>query len=73
MFRTRNAMDDKTLLTCLAVACPMGGNPEDCHMYALRQKSLGERVVYIDSLTPQERAEDLERHWACLARKLYAS
>ena len=50
--------------------CPLGGNPEDCPLHEVRQRSLEDRLTWLESKTDKEVLELYTYHINCLERKL---
>ena len=50
--------------------CPLGGNPEDCPLHAVRTWPMEERLDWLESKTDEEVVELYVRHTDCLEHKL---
>lgn len=60
----------KAYVMGLAVACPVNqGNPSDCVLHPLRDKSLKERFVWVDTLSRDELLTLANHHCSCMAQK----
>lgn len=57
----------RAMLHGLLVECPLGGNPADCQVYAIRKQSMRERVAWLKSLSDEECRAMYARHRSCLA------
>lgn len=50
--------------------CPVGENPEDCPLYAVRQWPLEKRVAWLESKSDDDVLELYNYHTNCLEQKL---
>ena len=64
-----NLTDQRTLLTGLLFECPLGGNPTDCQLCAIRQRPVSERLQYLRDLSDAEAERTYESHVCCLRQK----
>lgn len=49
--------------------CPLGGNPSDCPLCEIRQMSLSDRIIWLDSKSDEEVTALYGYHVRCLAAK----
>ncbi len=50
--------------------CPLGGNPKDCPLHALRLRPVNERIKWLEAKTDEEVVALYNQHNACLECKL---
>jgi hypothetical protein len=62
----------RSKLVSLVIECQMGGNPDDCPLYAKRSLSFAERVEWIKSLPDADIHDIYAAHRACLESKVKA-
>ncbi len=61
----------RSMLYGLLLACPLGGNPEDCQGHDLRELPLAERISWLESRSDAERKALYLQHLECLECKLH--
>jgi len=60
----------RSMLYGLLLACPLGGNPEDCQGHDLRLLPLSERITWLEERSNAELKSLYLQHLQCLERKL---
>lgn len=60
----------RSMLYGLLLACPLGGNPEDCQGYDLRRLPLLERLAWLEGHSDAELKSIYLQHLQCLECKL---
>ncbi len=49
--------------------CSLGGNPKECPLHEIRQRSIEERIVWLDSKSEEEVEALFSYHLKCLDEK----
>jgi hypothetical protein len=60
--------------TCLKLlhSCSLGGSPEDCQLFSVRQMDMDDRLKWFVNLSEDERCKFYDRHMMCLTLKMKA-